>query len=69
VEMPYRTAFDVAQVGFQWWPSLLIAIVSALVMIVGWALENSGDDDDSRGCSCIAATAPTALRPDRADAL
>ena len=47
--MAYRTAFDVAQVGFQWWPSLLIVIVSALVMIVGWALENSGDDDDSRG--------------------
>jgi hypothetical protein len=48
--MPYRTAFDVAQVGFQWWPSLLIAVVSALVTLVGWGLSNSdGSDDDKIG--------------------
>lgn len=45
--MPYRTTYDVAQAGFQWWPSLLIALVSALAILFGWAAANSGGDDDN----------------------
>ena len=45
--MLYRTAYDVAHAGFQWWPSLLIALVSALVILFGWAAENSVDVDDN----------------------
>lgn len=41
--MDYRVAFDVSQAGFQWWIPFLTAVVSALVIVVGWALKNSGE--------------------------
>jgi hypothetical protein len=49
--MPYRVAFDVTQAGFRWWPSLLIAIASALAFLWGRTQETSGegDDDDLTG--------------------
>ena len=44
--MPYHIAFDVAQAGFRWWPSLLIAIASALALLWGRSLGNSCSDED-----------------------
>src|SRR5947207_11451955 len=49
--MTYRFAFEVEQAGFRWWPWVLIAIASALALLWGRSMENSGeaDDDDLTG--------------------
>jgi len=49
--MPYHVVFDVTQAGFRWWPSLLIAIASALAFLWGRTQETSGEgnDDDLTG--------------------
>ena len=44
--MPYRIAFDFAQAGFRWWPSLLIAFVSALAVLWGRSLGKNSDSDN-----------------------
>jgi len=44
--MGYRTVFDVAQNGIQWWP-LFGLIFGALVAVVGVALRTSGDKDSA----------------------
>jgi len=41
--MGYHTVFDIAQVGFQWWISVLIFIFASLFVGVGGALRTSGD--------------------------
>ena len=41
--MAYRTVFDVAQVGFQWWIPLLIFIFAAMFAGIGWAIRTSSD--------------------------
>ena len=50
LRMSYHTAFDVAQMGFQWWPSLLIALGALLAAVIGWAIKNlGGDENDNVG--------------------
>jgi hypothetical protein len=44
--MGYRTVFDVAQNGLQWWP-LFGLIFGALFTIVGLALKKPGDKDSA----------------------
>src|SRR5712692_4529954 len=44
--MGYRTVFDVARDGFQWWP-LFGLIVGALFAVIGSALRISGDKDSA----------------------
>jgi hypothetical protein len=44
--MGYRTVFDVAQNGIQWWP-LFGVIFGGLFAIVGLALRTSGDKDSA----------------------
>src|SRR5215831_5776126 len=43
--MDYHTVFDVTQVGFQWWIPLLIFIIAALFVVIGWGVRTSGDRD------------------------